>query len=214
MKPNVASQPKSLLMTLTRPASLQLGYNSRINLDDHHLRIGDVSVVAGYPDNLSLPDVLYDVSSHTFVGLAFNSTDWTGTLTLFRELDDRVVHFARDGGRGRPGRRLDVRWGISQNTACEGAQIADILFFFKRHSDGRYTELVALELGYIAEILSGYKLAFPTSFNLQPDEVAGEGARGHPPLGAPQVVVRRVLTGLPVPTSPVTRYRRLLGGPP
>jgi hypothetical protein len=171
MIPNRTAETKSLLLILTRPASLRLCRDPRFAFDSNEVRIDGCVVLPGYPDDLSFPDILYDEPSRTLVGLTFDSSHWENVLNLFRHLDDRVVEFRTQHEAPLRAPRLDIRWAPSKHLVVEAAQLADVWFYFRPGLAGQRTALVAVELDHIEEILSVYKLQFPRQFRLEPHEV-------------------------------------------
>jgi len=164
--------PTSLLLQLLPQASLLIASSEsgRDVIDDQIIK--DTSLKLGYPDNLSFPDILYDVRSRLFVGLTFHSTDWGSASAVFAGADGRVVEFKSESVQdGLPTPRLDIQWALSEALAFEGAQIADVLFYFQDDPVVKTTKLAAIELRYIDEILASHKLTFPSEFAFDSDEV-------------------------------------------
>jgi len=164
----VRLEPTRLFMRLEAPSLIALGLNGSGTAEKDCL-----GLTLGYPDNLSFPDILYDKRLRTLVGVSFNSSNWINTRQLFCQSDPRLVKFIDEGPlEEMPSTRLDILWAPSCDIAFEGAQIADVHFYFSKNAKGMNSRLTAFELWHIDEILATYDLAFPDELLLEPRPIA------------------------------------------
>ena len=154
----INSVPNSLFFRL-RPAAALTFWSRSPDAPDEFFG----PLQSGYPNFLSFPDLLLDRHSRSFVGLTFNCTDSQSASQLFSGTDRRIVTLGPS--------TLNIQWSSHKEVEIEGAQIAEILFFFLEQRTNIPECLVGFELRHIATILADFDLTFPNSLILGANEI-------------------------------------------